>query len=745
MKHRIEILVAILSASVMLLAGCDKTEVSDNTEVDSLRRSIIATINKKIDNVDGQIASLEDELASMRTSKKYKEDDLRLLEEKISAASKRLSDIRNSVALLENSSSSFTEKAEEINSDLESLDSEIASIQVMIQKLKADAADTGGGGVEKIIYVPKYDDRPDSLHYHLDGLKIIGDITLRFVTQPQESASSIAENWETSLSAHAIYDGDEFDLAITDVSVNSAGLLLISISADSLPRNFIEGVGCGGVKVMCGGEPICSSIRAGAIVDESAVFTMLQEFDCDGDGQIIDNLEERTHLLISEHPEINPYFNLLLAAMPALTSLEYSNNYLTILDLSNNPALTTLNCSHNCLTTLDLSNNPALVTLDCSHNWLTTLDLSSCSALTTLACSSNDSLATLDVSNNSALTSLDCRYIESLTTLDLSNCPALTTLLCGSWMTNTGLTTLDLSNNSALVTLDCSYTNLTTLDLSNNPALTTLTCSANYSLSTVDLSSCSALTTLYCRFLHSLTTLDLSNCPALTTLTCSNNCLTTLDLSNNPALVTLDCSFTRLTTLDVSNCPALTTLTCICNDSLSALDVSNCRALTALTCSSNYSLATLDVSNDTSLTSLDVSNLVKLTVSAGLTSSIYQIGQYVSIDGVTGIVYETSSPAIVSIDEISETWANGKTWCTSKGSAWSMPSLDELLLIYYNRATLNKTLSSIGATQFSSNYYWSSTANESYGNVGSIDFSSGRVVYGKSKYNPISVRAVRSL
>lgn len=703
MKHRIEILVAILSASVMLLAGCDKIEVSDNTEVDSLRRSIIATINKKIDNVDGQIASLEDELASMRTSKKYKEDDLRLLEEKISAASKRLSDIRNSVALLEKSSSSFTEKAEEINSDLESLDSEIASIQVMIQKLKADAADTGGGGVEKIIYVPKYDDRPDSLHYHLDGLKIIGDITLRFVTQPQESASSIAENWETSLSAHAIYDGDEFDLAITDVSVNSAGLLLISISADSLPRNFIEGVGCGGVKVMCGGEPICSSIRAGAIVDESAVFTMLQEFDCDGDGQIIDNLEERTHLLISEHPEINPYFNLLLAAMPALTSLEYSNNYLTILDLSNNPALTTLNCSHNCLTTLDLSNNPALVTLDCSHNWLTTLDLSSCSALTTLACSSNDSLATLDVSNNSALTSLDCRYIESLTTLDLSNCPALTTLLCGSWMTNTGLTTLDLSNNSALVTLDCSYTNLTTLDLSNNPALTTLTCSANYSLSTVDLSSCSALTTLYCRFLHSLTTLDLSNCPALTTLTC------------------------------------------ICNYSLSALDVSNCRALTALTCSSNYSLATLDVSNDTSLTSLDVSNLVKLTVSAGLTSSIYQIGQYVSIDGVTGIVYETSSPAIVSIDEISETWANGKTWCTSKGSAWSMPSLDELLLIYYNRATLNKTLSSIGATQFSSNYYWSSTANESYGNVGSIDFSSGRVVYGKSKYNSISVRAVRSL
>ena len=158
-------------------------------------------------------------------------------------------------------------------------------------------------------------------------------------------------------------------------------------------------------------------------------------------------------------------------------------------------------------------------------------------------------------------------------------------------------------------------------------------------------------------------------------------------------------------------------------------------------------LTTLFIRDNTALVSLKVSTTVKLVVNEGLSPSIYQIGQYVSIDNVTGIVYETSSPAIVSTDEISETWDNGKTWCTSKGSRWSMPNLDELKLIYNNRATLTKTVFSIGATQFGLNYYWSSNANVSYGNmsIGSIDFSTGRVVYDKSRYDSISVRAVRVL
>ncbi len=631
MKRRIEFLVAILSASVMLLAGCDKPEVSDNTEVDSLRRSIIASINKKIENIEGQIASLEDELASMRTSEKYKEDGLRILEEKISAASKRLSDIRNSVALLENSSSSFTEKAEEINSDLESLDSEIESIREMMQKLKADASDTDGGDVEKIIYVPKYDDRPDSLHYHLDGLNIIGEIILRFVAQPQESASSIAEDWETSLSAHAIYDGDEFDLAITDVSVNSAGLLLVSISADSFPRNFIEGVGCAGVKVMYGEEIISNSISVGAIVDESVVLTMLQRFDHDGDGQIVDNLKEMTSFDTRDYPELMPYFDLFFAVMPTLTCLI---------------------CVRTDLMTLDLSNSPALITLDCDYN-------------------------------------------SSLTTLNVSNCPSLESLYC--------------SGNA-----------LTTLDLSNCPTLTTLNCGGN-ALTTLDLSNCPSLESLYCGG-NALTTLDLSNCPSLESLYCSGNALTTLDLSNSPALITLDCDY---------------------NSSLTTLDVSNCPALTWLSCYSNSSLTTLNVSNNYSLESLGVPCTVKLIVSTGLKSSIYQIGQYVSIDGVTGIVYKTSSPAIVSTDETSATWKDGVTWCTRKGSDWFLPNLEEMKVIYNNVLALNSTLSSIGATQFNSTYYWSSTEY----NVGSaycLDFSSDCSFY-YDKDNSFMVRAVRAL
>ena len=175
---------------------------------------------------------------------------------------------------------------------------------------------------------------------------------------------------------------------------------------------------------------------------------------------------------------------------------------------------------------------------------------------------------------------------------------------------------------------------------------------------------------------------------------------------------------------------------------LKNLNVSD-NSLTALDVSGNRSLVSLDVSNNTSLASLDVSKTVKLIVSTGLKSSIYQIGQHVSVDGVTGIVYKTDSPAIVSTDETSCYWLDGKTWCTNKGSAWSMPSLDELKLIYNNKATLNSTLSSIGATQFSSNYYWSSPEYDSY-NAYSLNFSSGRSDW-YGKYLSYRVRAVRTL
>ena len=179
---------------------------------------------------------------------------------------------------------------------------------------------------------------------------------------------------------------------------------------------------------------------------------------------------------------------------------------------------------------------------------------------------------------------------------------------------------------------------------------------------------------------------------------------------------------------------------------LEYLDVSGNTLLSRLDVSKNTALASLDVSNITSLASLNVSTTVKLIVSAGLKSSIYHFGQYVSIDGVTGIVYKTSSPAIFSTDETSASWSAGKTWCTSKGSAWSMPSEEELKLISNNYWTLNSVLSSIGAAEFATTQYWSSTE------LGSVDPGAATVItlsdgsyQSEDKNYAYLVRAVRAL
>ena len=179
---------------------------------------------------------------------------------------------------------------------------------------------------------------------------------------------------------------------------------------------------------------------------------------------------------------------------------------------------------------------------------------------------------------------------------------------------------------------------------------------------------------------------------------------------------------------------------------LEYLDVSGNTLLSRLDVSKNTALASLDVSNNTSLASLVVSETVKLIVSAGLKSSIYQFGQYVSIDGVTGIVYKTSSPAIFSTDETSVSWSAGKTWCTSKGSAWSMPSEEELKLISSTYWMLNSFLSSIGTPQLTTTQYWSSTE------LGSVDPGAATAIIlvdGSSQYEDKNyaylVRAVRAL
>ena len=54
-------------------------------------------------------------------------------------------------------------------------------------------------------------------------------------------------------------------------------------------------------------------------------------------------------------------------------------------------------------------------------------------------------------------------------------------------------------------------------------------------------------------------------------------------------------------------------------------------------------------------------------------------------------------------------YSPAKTWVSSLGSGWYLPSIDELSLLFQNRYHANKGLSNVSGTLISNNNYWSST------------------------------------
>ena len=150
-----------------------------------------------------------------------------------------------------------------------------------------------------------------------------------------------------------------------------------------------------------------------------------------------------------------------IEAFTAVTQLNFYNNSVTSVDLSQNTALTFLRCSDNDLTSLDVSQNTALNYLDLQGNSITSIDVSQNTALLTLDCQTN-SLNSLDVTQNTALTSLEC-YSNSLTSLDVSQNTALTYLSCN----NNSLISLDVSALVNLETLQVQNNDLTSLNVAN--------------------------------------------------------------------------------------------------------------------------------------------------------------------------------------------------------------------------------------------------------------------------------------
>ena len=170
-----------------------------------------------------------------------------------------------------------------------------------------------------------------------------------------------------------------------------------------------------------------------------------------------------------------------------ITSLDFSGNQVSSIDLSKNTKLKSLNCTSNPIKTLNPGNFPALEYLYCANCKLESLDLSKNLNLKELNCNDNPSIGSLNLKNNKGLLSLEC--------------------------SDNGLKSLDLSNNKLLMKIDCSNNKITELDVSIHQKLKTLFCYDNQ-LSTLDLSQNKNLTKLSCE-MNNISVLCLGGCPDL--------------------------------------------------------------------------------------------------------------------------------------------------------------------------------------------------------------------------------------
>ena len=111
-----------------------------------------------------------------------------------------------------------------------------------------------------------------------------------------------------------------------------------------------------------------------------------------------------------------------IEAFTALNHLDFDNNQLTSLDVTQNTALTELYCADNQLTSLDVTQNTGLIWLGCSNNQITSLDLSQNTALTWFWCTDNQlTCLNLKNGNNTDLTVFSVTGNPNLTCIEVDD------------------------------------------------------------------------------------------------------------------------------------------------------------------------------------------------------------------------------------------------------------------------------------------------------------------------------------
>ena len=289
-------------------------------------------------------------------------------------------------------------KVQTINSELESIKTRISTLEDKVARLEEIVSQ-----IASISYIPRYSDGIERVDYTRDALDIIpGDVTLRFDVHPASAASEIAANWESILSARAVYTwtkagaaGDFVDLKVKSAAAEN-GILSVTVSTNGLNKEFMLGNLSASValKLTSSAENIVSTyvrFEPSYTEEKQFIYYLLNNFDTDGDGGLeLSAIEQTTELNISGM-RIST-LDGVLEKMPNLEMLDCSNNYLNSINLSKNVVINKLYCNNNNLTNLDTSNNPSLAELNCSNNKILYLDLSS-----------NKSLFDVDFTDNKEL------------------------------------------------------------------------------------------------------------------------------------------------------------------------------------------------------------------------------------------------------------------------------------------------------------------------------------------------------
>ncbi len=345
-----QLLMPLAAAALILSACCTKQELEEvKQEVSSLTERVATIENTQLKALEGQIASIQKEIAELQNADKVQAEDVSALEGKMSVISDDLATLKESVSSLDGTTEELSGKISDINTKLSELETQITSILASINELKARVS----GGDVTLSYIPKYADNNEPVNYTRDVLKISGTATLNFTVQPSRAAETIAKDWQTSLSTIAVYTltkaagGESVELAVSDASAKD-GVLSVKIDIDNLGKDFIIGnIGAAlALKVSCGDIQIVTDYINLSPVREDLIAYLLQNFDTDGDGQVeISEVNKATEVNIGNMGISN--LDGVLEQMPALTTLDCSNNNLTSIDLSKNEHLTSVNLSGN--------------------------------------------------------------------------------------------------------------------------------------------------------------------------------------------------------------------------------------------------------------------------------------------------------------------------------------------------------------------------------------------------------------